>query len=42
VDSPIFLNYLRNHFPQDLEKVYAQYPDCKRLLFEFDLKMQGN
>lgn len=39
VDSPIFLNYLRNNFPQDLERVFAQYPDAERLLWEFDQTM---
>lgn len=39
VDSPIFLNYLRNHFPQDLQRVYAQFPDAERLLWEFDQAM---
>lgn len=39
VDSPIFLNYLRNNFPADLQKVYAYYPDAERILFEFDQAM---
>ena len=39
VDSPIFLNYLRNNFPNDLQRVYAQYPDAERILFEFDALM---
>lgn len=39
VDSPIFLNYLRNHFPKDLQRVFAQYPDAKHILYEFDQAM---
>lgn len=39
VDSPIFLNYLRNHFPSDLQKVYQYFPDAERILWEFDQAM---
>lgn len=39
VDSPIFLNYLRNNFPNDLKKVYEYYPDAERTLYEFDQAM---
>ena len=39
VDSPVFLNYLRNNFPSDLERVFAQYPDARRLLHDFDATM---
>jgi 3'-phosphoadenosine 5'-phosphosulfate sulfotransferase (PAPS reductase)/FAD synthetase len=39
VDSPVFLNYLRNNFPTDLQRVYAYYPDAERILFEFDAMM---
>ena len=31
-----YLLYIREKFPQDLQKLYAEYPDCERLLFEYD------
>lgn len=36
VDSPIFLNYLRNHYPDDLQKVFATYPLAKEVLWRYD------
>lgn len=42
-----YLVWLRENFPDDLERVCAMYPDCRRILFEYDeaqkeLLMQNN
>lgn len=37
IDSPLFLYWLKNNFPRDLEKVFAQYPDARRILYEHEL-----
>lgn len=31
-----YLVYLRENYPDDLERVCAMYPDCRRILFEYD------
>lgn len=31
-----YLVWLRENFPDDLERVCAMYPDCRRILFEYD------
>lgn len=31
-----FLLWMRNNYPQDLKKTIEEYPDCERLLFEYD------
>jgi len=31
-----YLLYIRDKFPQDLHKLYEEFPDCERLLFEYD------
>lgn len=36
VTSAGYLAWLRNNFPQDLQQVYRYYPDCERILFEYD------
>lgn len=41
VESPIFLNYLRKHFPKDLERVFMYYPDTETILYKFDQEMGG-
>lgn len=33
-----YLRYIREKFPKDLQKLYKEYPDCERLLFEYDYK----
>lgn len=33
-----YLLYIREKFPKDLQKIYDEYPDCERLLFEYDYK----
>lgn len=33
-----YLLYIREKFPQDLQKLYDEYPDTERLLFEYDWK----
>lgn len=31
-----YLVYLRENYPDDLERVCDMYPDCRRILFEYD------
>ncbi len=31
-----YLVFLRENYPDDLERVCAMYPDCRRILFEYD------
>ena len=33
-----YLLYLREKFPNDMKRLFAEYPDCERLLFEYDYK----
>lgn len=33
-----YLLYIREKFPQDLLTLYKEFPDCERLLFEYDWK----
>lgn len=40
--SVAYLVYLRENFPDDLEKVIAMYPDTQRILFEYDQWRQEN
>lgn len=35
-----YLLYLREYYPQDLQKVYDEYPDVERLLYEWDYKQK--
>ena len=35
-----YLLYIREKFPKDLHKLYDEYPDCERLLFEYDYKQK--
>lgn len=33
-----YLLYLRDNFPGDLQKIYAEYPMAERLVYEYELK----
>lgn len=33
-----YLLYLRDKYPNDLTRLYREFPDCERLLFEYDYK----
>ena len=33
-----FLLFLRREFPRDLRKLTTEFPDCERILFEYDYK----
>ena len=35
-----YLLYIREKFPNDLKRLFDEYPDCERLLFEYDYKQQ--
>ena len=35
-----YLLYIREKFPKDLQRIYDEYPDCERLLFEWDYKQK--
>ena len=35
-----YLLYIREKFPDDLQKIYDEFPDCERLLFEYDYKQK--
>lgn len=35
-----FLLWCRENYPNDLKKVIAEFPDCERLLFEYDYKQK--
>jgi hypothetical protein len=34
--DPYYLSWLRANFPQDLQRIYAAFPEAERYLFEFD------
>jgi len=36
-----YLLYIREKFPKDLQRIYSEYPDCERLLFEYDWKKKN-
>lgn len=38
--NPIFLSWLRENFPSDLQQVYRYYPEAERILFEYDNYIQ--
>lgn len=40
ISSIAFLDYLRSKFPNDLKRVYAEYPECERILFEYDYELK--
>lgn len=42
ITSIDFLLYLKKNFPSDLQKVFAEYPDCERLLFEYDYGLKDS
>lgn len=35
LNDPLYLAWLEEHWPDDLEKVYDKFPDARRLLFEY-------
>lgn len=35
-----FLLWCRKNYPNDLKKVIAEFPDCERILFEYDYKQK--
>ena len=37
----VFLAYLRDNFPDDLEKVFSYYPLCQNILTQYDEMMNG-
>ena len=38
ITSPDYLLYLREHYPDDLKRVYTSYPMAERILFDLDNK----
>ncbi len=36
VSNPFFLSYLRKRYPDDLKKIYIQFPMCEAILFKHD------
>ena len=36
-----FLLWCRKNYPNDLKKVFTEFPDCERILFEYDYKKQN-
>jgi len=37
ISDPLFLSYLQNKYPNDLQKVIAQFPLCENILFKYNL-----
>lgn len=35
-----YLVYLREYYPDDLERVCAMFPDCRRILYEYDTAVE--
>ena len=35
------LLWLRNNYPQDLQKIYSVFPMAERVLFEYDRKQEA-
>lgn len=40
ITSGYYLYWLKENYPQDLKQVFAYYPDCERILFEFENYLQ--
>lgn len=36
ISTPEFQNFLRTHYPNDLQKIYAQFPLAQAILFKYD------
>ena len=36
ISQPLFLNYIRNKYPNDLQKIYNQFPFTEAILFRYD------
>lgn len=36
-----YLLWLRENYPDDLDRVFAMFPDCRRILFEYDEMVAG-
>jgi sulfate adenylyltransferase subunit 2 len=36
ISNPIFLNYIRNKYPNDLKKIFETFPCCEVILFKYD------
>ena len=36
IEDIAFLTWMRKNYPNDLKKTIAEFPDCERLLFEYD------
>lgn len=36
IEDIAFLTWMRKNYPNDLKKTIAEFPDCERILFEYD------
>jgi sulfate adenylyltransferase subunit 2 len=38
ISQPLFLKYLKEKYPNDLKKIYEQFPFCEAILFRYENK----
>ena len=41
IENPVFLNWCKVNYPNDYKKIIAEFPDCARILFEFEYKNEN-
>ena len=40
IENPVFLKWCKVNYPNDYKKIIAEFPDCERILFEFEYAKQ--